>query len=272
MTINEHTKIAALIKADKRSISALAGVAKPLEKLHNPLLRKVLAGRTNLAQAARIAGCSVAQLAEALAPLGFEYVAAPAKEQEGVVEEKGLSHPPEGPVQVLDVRADIAAGKDPLKGIMKTLRSLPDGHVLQLINTFEPSPLIRLLRDKGYDHYVLVKAPEEVHTWFKKRASALAAEDLPDGPPESVGEDVFEKRLAAFGSQVRRLDVSTLEMPLPMVTILENLENLPQGHALLVHHRRIPVFLFPELGKRAFGWLLLKQSATDIHLLLFHKT
>src|SRR5699024_7207351 len=82
MIINDHTKIAALIKFNKESIEALARAAKPFEKLRNPFLRRVLAGRTTLKQAARMGNCSVQVLVDALQPLGFEYRTADNEEEE----------------------------------------------------------------------------------------------------------------------------------------------------------------------------------------------
>ncbi len=40
-------------------------------------------------------------------------------------------------------------------------------------------------------------------------------------------------------------------MPLPMHTILEALKTLPNDKALFVYHKRIPVFLLPELEEQA---------------------
>ena len=69
--IHGDTKIAAIIKSNKGSIEAIAAVAKVFEKLRNPFLRKVLAPRTTLNDAARMAGCSVQDIVRKLEPLGF---------------------------------------------------------------------------------------------------------------------------------------------------------------------------------------------------------
>ena len=49
-------------------------------------------------------------------------------------------------------------------------------------------------------------------------------------------------------------------MPMPMMTILENLETLPPGKALYVHHKRIPVFLLTELKERHFDYRIKKYK------------
>lgn len=58
-------------------------------------------------------------------------------------------------------------------------------------------------------------------------------------------------------------------MPLPMLTILEALENLPEDKALFVYHKRIPVFLLPELAERKFDYRIKEISDGEVHLLIF---
>ena len=73
MIINDNTKISELIKEDKACIDALASVAKPFHRLRNPILRKVMAPRVSIAEAAKMGGTTVEAIAEALKPLGFAY-------------------------------------------------------------------------------------------------------------------------------------------------------------------------------------------------------
>lgn len=58
-------------------------------------------------------------------------------------------------------------------------------------------------------------------------------------------------------------------MPLPMLTILDELEKLPQTDALYVYHKRIPVFLLPELKDRKFEFRIKEISDGEVHLLIF---
>jgi uncharacterized protein (DUF2249 family) len=59
-------------------------------------------------------------------------------------------------------------------------------------------------------------------------------------------------------------------MPLPMMTILEALDTLAAGTALYVYHKRIPVFLLPELAQRKFDYRIKEISAGEVHLLIFN--
>ena len=58
-------------------------------------------------------------------------------------------------------------------------------------------------------------------------------------------------------------------MPGPMLTILDALENLPSETALFVYHKRIPVFLLPELKEREFDFRIKEVGDSEVHLLIF---
>jgi len=66
------------------------------------------------------------------------------------------------------------------------------------------------------------------------------------------------------------VDVRDLEMPMPMQTILEKIEQLPEGYALFVHHKRIPQFLLPELKKRNFSYVA-REIDPDYTQLIVYK-
>lgn len=72
MTINANTKIAAILKHNADALDAIVSISPKFEKLRNPLLRKIMAGRTSLAMASKIGGCSVNDFFVKLQPLGFE--------------------------------------------------------------------------------------------------------------------------------------------------------------------------------------------------------
>src|SRR5690606_30987926 len=74
MDINKNTRISELIKENKASIDAIASLAKPLEKLKNPVLRRIMASRVTLTEAAQMGGCSIADFIRVLRPLGFNWI------------------------------------------------------------------------------------------------------------------------------------------------------------------------------------------------------
>lgn len=52
----------------------------------------------------------------------------------------------------LDVRPDLAAGREPFSRIMAAVDELASGESLELIAPFEPVPLYGVLENRGYGH------------------------------------------------------------------------------------------------------------------------
>ena len=72
MIIHANTKIGAIIKQHPGALEAIVSIHPMFEKLRNPILRKVMAGRASISMAAKMAGCSIQAFYEKLTPLGFE--------------------------------------------------------------------------------------------------------------------------------------------------------------------------------------------------------
>ena len=79
----------------------------------------------------------------------------------------------------------------------------------------------------------------------------------------------WEEILNRFKDKMEVIDVRTLEMPKPMLTILDALGKLPADTALFVYHKRIPVFLLPELAERKFDYRIKEISEGNVNLLIF---
>jgi hypothetical protein len=54
-----------------------------------------------------------------------------------------------------------------------------------------------------------------------------------------------------------------------MMTILSEIEKLPEDKALFVYHKRIPVFLLPELKERKFDYRIKEMTPNEVRLLIF---
>lgn len=268
MQINANTKIAALIKAHPDALETIITLSPRFTKLRNPILRKVMAGRTSIAMAASLGGCTIEDFFAQLAPLGFtiDRLTVPVIEPETVNEIpdflKNLA--PDRLVE-LDVRPLIESGKDPLTVIIEKVSDLKDRQILKLINSFDPTPLKSLLRKKGFESFTETVNAELVNTYFyKATAQTLVVETI--NPSATVGWDEILQR---FSGKLVTVDVRQLEMPLPMHTILEALGTLPAEKALFVYHKRIPVFLLPELEERNLSYRIKEISETEVHLLIY---
>jgi uncharacterized protein (DUF2249 family) len=167
----------------------------------------------------------------------------------------------------LDVRAGIKAGIDPFTEIMAAVKVLADHETLQIINIFEPIPLINKMKAKGYRSWT--ERPEEslVHTFFKRESTTEVAEELPE--ITASNETEFEKKLVTFCNKITKIDVRNLEMPEPMTTILQALESLPDDHALFVEHKKMPQFLLPELKNRNYSIAYNEIDGDNLQLLIF---
>ena len=275
MLINEKTKIAALLKHHPDALETIVTLSPDFKKLRNPVLRALMAGRTTIAMASKIGGCRPEDFFRALVPLGFE-VDHSSSVTEGDAVPNGNPKPeylqniqPELVIN-FDVRAMLAEGNDPLKSIQQKVKSLNRGEVLLIINNFEPVPLIKLLEKQGFQSYVNFIDQDTIETYFYKTDAADSPQKEVDACEEKIATSGdWEILLKQYEDNLVDVDVRHLEMPMPMMTILENLEVLPQGKALYIHHKRIPVFLLTELKEREFDYRLKEVQDGEVYLLIF---
>jgi len=266
MIINANTKIAAILKGHPEALEAIISISPKFNKLRNPLLRKLMASRTSLAMASKVGGCTVEDFFKKLEPLGFVADKNIAIEKDKMPDTVPafMSNVVEAHIVELDVRPIIEKGADPFSVIMQQVNLLQTGSVLKLINSFEPVPLVKILNKKGFESYVETVNENQVNTYFHK-----TREDANGITPEQKETGDWEILLKRFDGNQVTIDVRHLEMPQPMMTILEALGRLPEGHALFVYHKRIPVFLLPELKERKLDFRIKEIKEGEVHLLIF---
>ncbi|HEX6848422.1 MAG TPA: DUF2249 domain-containing protein [Chitinophagaceae bacterium] len=266
ITINANTKIAAILKQDPAALEAIISISPKFNKLRNPFLRKLMASRTSIGMASRVGGCSVNDFFEKLKPLGFVADKAVAIEKEDAPRAtiSFMSNSDRKNIIELDVRPIIESGKDPFNIITGKIRQLKAGEVLKLVNSFEPVPLIQILSRQGFQYHVETIDDNLVNTYFHKTADAAAI----DSAVKKISGD-WDEIAGKYENRLEIVDVRQLEMPLPMMTILEALEKLPADHALFIYHKRIPTFLLPELADRKFDYRIKEISEGEVYLLIF---
>lgn len=268
MKINSKTSIGRIINANPAALDAIVSLSPKFEKLRNPVLRKLIAGRATIDMASKIGACTVQDFYDKLIPLGFEI-----EEKNMSVNENKKPVPDfvsavsKDKITDFDVRPILASGTDPLKHILEKIKSINKGEVLRIINTFEPVPLIMMLGKKGYDVYSDVQNDNYTETWFYKKDDI--SEDIPQ--PDSGNSADWESVLKKFKENIIAVDVRQMEMPMPMMTILDKLDLLPEGKALYVYHKRIPVFLIPELKEKGFDFRVNELSENEVHMLIFRR-
>src|SRR5680860_189586 len=264
--INGNTKIARIIKEHPDALEAIISISSKFEKYRNPLLRKVFVGRTTIAMASEMAGCEETIFFNILKPLGFEIDEAtlPEKEKENELPAFITSLKKEQIID-FDVRDLLASGKDPLTLILNKIKTVQSGQALKIINTFEPVPLIKMLEKQGFVIYTDAISDDLVETYFYKQMDTDAISATPK-PSASKGWDEVMNR---FTDKLVTVDVRGLEMPQPMLTIIGELDKLPADYALHVYHKRIPVFLLPELAEKKFEYRIKEISDGNVHLLIY---
>ncbi len=72
---------------------------------------------------------------------------------------------------VLDVRPYHERKEEPFDAIMQTVDKLEPGQPLLLINSFAPTPLVRVMDRRGYDADLDEVAPGEWHVTFTPKCS-----------------------------------------------------------------------------------------------------
>ncbi len=269
MIISAKTKISKLIDENKDTIEVISSINKHFKKLKNPLLRKALAPRVNITDAARIGGVPVCVMIDKLKEIGFttddECGCETASPQDKYrLNEKKIEMRKENIVE-LDVRPILAGGVDPFEAIMAELKKMDDSQTLLIINTFEPIPLLNILKKKGYDYQT--ERPENglVHTYLEK----FDGEAKHESAEKEQIEMTFEQAEQKFAGKLTEIDVRDLEMPMPMVTILEEIEKIGDGHALYVHHKKLPQYLIPEMEDRGYKWVSNEIDDANIKLIIF---
>lgn len=273
IAITPNTRISELIRANSQSIGAIAALSKPLQKLKNPLLRKVLASRVTISEAAKIGGCKLSDFKRVLEPLGFSL----SLETNENLQSLSQTAASEKPVWLdkekcthLDVRQAIEEGHDPLREINEQYRQLSAGNILCIINTFIPSPLITLLEKKGAKTFVEQVNENEYLTYFLKEHAT--EEQVQETQISTLSWEDFRALLQRYQEpDIIQLDVRDLPMPQPMARILDTLPELDNGKALYVRHRRVPLHLLEEMGNYEFVVKLCGVSDGDVRLLIHRK-
>lgn len=246
--ITKDMKISKLLAEYPQTLQVLVNFSPHFAKLNNKILRKTLASRVNVDQAAGIAGVNLTFL---LNELNKSINADNAVTIDEVIMEKNMTQTdkPEllknigaDKVQKLDVRPIIDTGKDPFLEIMGKVKSLIDGEVFHLINSFEPLPLYSVLQSKGYEHWT-EKDGNVFNVFFYKN----------DATKSNVSEETKANQTSPIDYEyVIELDVRELAPPEPMIKILENISKVDDKTVMLVHHHREPMMLYPELEKRGY--------------------
>jgi len=149
-------------------------------------------------------------------------------------------------IVTLDVRDEIAQGREPFGKIMGTVSRLHPDEKLRLIAPFEPLPLFSMLAKKGYSHVSKQLESGDWEVLFTHDASPK--DEAKRDAPTTAGSGGTETKPTSF----IEVDARGLEPPQPMVKILEALANLPAKTGIRARTDRRPMHLYAHLEERGF--------------------
>lgn len=266
--ITSDMKISEILNKYPQTLEVFVRVSPHFKKLENKLLRKTLASRVNLQQAANIAGVNPNELLKELnksidKDFNMSDVSNNEKKLENLTDTKPeeLMNISEDKIIQLDVRPVLDKGRDPFNDIMSKVKELKNNEVFLLINSFEPIPLYSVLGNKGFDHWTeKVDDIYKVYFFRKKDNSIIKDSNLSEPSP---GELITGK--------VIELDVRELPPPEPMMKILEKINEIDDNTILLVHHHREPFMLYPKLEERGFQATAYKIESNYYKVLISKK-
>lgn len=265
--VTYDTRISTLISMKGTMvIEALVLLNPHFKKLRNPVLRRLFAARVSIRDACRIANCPLSDFMNTLKNLGFSLA----------IDTDLVNNINKGEeifnsdlfFEEFDVRSILSRGEDPLKAILNKVELLPKETGLKLINSFEPLPLIRLMYKKGYSHRTETKGPEEFITFFFKNSSVVFKKQS-DLPAPIADKLTFADLLIRYKNRIKEIDVRKMEMPQPMVSILNTLDQLPSDWALYVHHKKLPLYLIPHLEDKGFSFVYNEVDDENLLLIIY---
>lgn len=85
---------------------------------------------------------------------------------------------------------------------------------------------------------------------------------------KTLTTEEFEDFVGKFSAEINQIDVRHLEMPMPMITIVNELKNLNQSHALLVTHHKVPQILLNDLSDENLKIYLTQPESNLVKLFL----
>ncbi len=168
---------------------------------------------------------------------------------------------------LLDVRPMIEKGEEPFQAIMKAVKGLGDGQYLRLVNSFEPVPLYAVLGKQGFE--IFAETKDGIWNIYFKKPSGKGSVPPAGVKTDSPSDDLFD-RMVVRKPRVE-VDVRGLMPPEPMIRIFEELNSLPPGGVIFVHHHREPVMLYDKLRERGYEGVTRKLGDSDYKVLIWKK-
>ena len=149
----------------------------------------------------------------------------------------------------LDVREAFRAGQHPCDKIKGALNRVSEGESLRLLVPFEPVPLFQMADQIGLTHRATPKPSGDWEVLFTRNPKTCDG----SSPGKRTTVACGCSHRASESVEIMDVDARGLQPPLPMVRILEALEELPEDTTLTARTDRRPMHLFSFLEDRGFA-------------------
>lgn len=262
-------KVLDVLNKYPETLDVFISISPHFKKLQNKILRKAIASRVTIEQAAKIANVDLSNLLfEMNKKINSEFIPQSSEKLNHQEEYKILRKPEfldtilSDKIVKLDVRPIINQGLDPFLNIMNTVNQLKEDEILLLINSFEPIPLYTVLGKKGFDHWT-EKVDDAFKVYFFRRKENEISKSERLSEEKKITDLNFEK--------IIEIDVRELPPPEPMMKILETLPQIDEQTVLLVHHHREPMMLYPKLEERGYEAVVNKINDNYYKVLIMKK-
>ncbi|MGM1047065.1 MAG: DUF2249 domain-containing protein [Bacillota bacterium] len=168
----------------------------------------------------------------------------------------------------LDVRPHLKNKIEPLQIIMDTVKSLNKNDTFVLHVTFKPTPLLMLMKGKGYRHTVQKVEKDHWIATFVHKSSNL---EEAGGIQETASQMEHSDPTINGQVEVYFLDNRGLEPPTPMIRTLKQLEKAKPGDTVKIHNDRVPMFLIEELQSLGYAYEI-EEQPDGTAVVTIHKT
>jgi len=164
----------------------------------------------------------------------------------------------------LDVRPHLRKKLEPFQLIMDAVKSLEKDDTFVLHATFKPTPLLMVMKGKGYRNTVQQLAADHWITTFVHKSRELPAmaewEDAPASGQEEAAQDGGGNGETERDPSVFLLDNRGMQPPAPMIRTLKKLEQAETGDTVIIHNDRVPMFLIEELQTLGYSYQIEEQQ------------
>ena len=161
--ITPEITVADLLSTFPEVESALTELSSSYRSLENPVLRAAATKTTTLSQLSLTDGISIGIVIGKLRE---------AAGQQSLTADSGSDAPDwadaTAVAKSLDARELIQQGGHPLDRVMTELGTLNPGEVYQLITPFVPTPMIDLVKQRGFESHTVSHGPDLCYTYFRR--------------------------------------------------------------------------------------------------------